>query len=628
MFKCFCGCGPRIKPEEIEDMVIATARVIAPPSDASLIIRENGEIISITDVAAQNLKASAIIHTNIDDRLVEPLDVFLDGCTGLDGTPVGVRYVISKKHHIINTLLIRFEVAGTPFYVVKFVPADYRTRLMNRAITSTGSSGHIAEDILKHFSHNIGNTLLPSVIEVENLLRTGEPLRPSDHAHVGAIFTQRTLQLEAALLASDAETLTLTQDLSVVLAEFKGVAQKWAKFRPSIEVEGLETFTIPEGFRVEGMLGEATSLFEVLYLRMILYAPEGKLTFDQDCQADKVSISMEMTHQRKASATPKLGSIGGAGVVKSPPHFGMEAESKSSSSGARDFISPLSLSPTGTGAIGGRRRAGSSQEIYARASSIAQEDSYGASIDSQIGFLTNSPGFIEKMDATIKVNAGPTSTKITFSLGVTPRSPGTPPTPLLGTPVIDDYSRYIGTPLKVLIVDDEKTNRRLAGRMTEQIGGGVTYKMCEAAEDVPAIIAKDPYAFDLILMDIVMNRGESGDATSKKLKADHPHLCIVPMTANTSVADKVKYDAAGMDCTQILGKPFTKEDMGSIYGRYQKKKHDKLAARSSRAGRLAPLDRAYFEEDEEKGTPGKTREPKTVAFLPGTPSSGSDSTKR
>lgn len=98
--------------------------------------------------------------------------------------------------------------------------------------------------------------------------------------------------------------------------------------------------------------------------------------------------------------------------------------------------------------------------------------------------------------------------------------------------------------LRVLLVEDNATNRLIAGRMLEALGAQVSL-----AEDGVQGVAMVREGFDLILMDIQMPGMDGVEATQRirALPAPIGTAPILAMTANAMAHQQAGYVAAGMD---------------------------------------------------------------------------------
>ncbi len=104
---------------------------------------------------------------------------------------------------------------------------------------------------------------------------------------------------------------------------------------------------------------------------------------------------------------------------------------------------------------------------------------------------------------------------------------------------------------RVLIVDDSETNRMLIGLLLQEMG----YEISEAADGEDAIRSFDPYAHDIILMDIQMP-GISGIEAARTLRAMGAAAPIFAVSAGTSLLDAAASEKDLFD--GFIGKPIDK----------------------------------------------------------------------
>jgi PAS domain S-box-containing protein len=111
--------------------------------------------------------------------------------------------------------------------------------------------------------------------------------------------------------------------------------------------------------------------------------------------------------------------------------------------------------------------------------------------------------------------------------------------------------------LRVLVVEDNATNRMIARRMLESLGAIVATAE-DGEEGADAAIHG---AFDLVLMDIQMPRLDGVGATERIRASNGPaaQVPIVGLTANVLPRQREKYLAAGMDA--VVGKPVSPADL-------------------------------------------------------------------
>jgi CheY-like chemotaxis protein len=111
-------------------------------------------------------------------------------------------------------------------------------------------------------------------------------------------------------------------------------------------------------------------------------------------------------------------------------------------------------------------------------------------------------------------------------------------------PSADDADDPLFAGLRVLVVEDNATNRLIATRMLEALGARVT-----TAEDGRQGVAAAGQGFDLILMDIQMPGMDGVEATQRirAMKGSVGAVPILAMTANALAHQRASYLAAGMD---------------------------------------------------------------------------------
>ena len=101
-------------------------------------------------------------------------------------------------------------------------------------------------------------------------------------------------------------------------------------------------------------------------------------------------------------------------------------------------------------------------------------------------------------------------------------------------------------PLRILLVDDNKTNQKLASLVLGRLG----YKPAIATNGAEAVSKQFEGNYDVILMDIEMPEMDGVDATMAIREAEgitSEKVYIVATTANAMQGDRERYLAAGMD---------------------------------------------------------------------------------
>ncbi|MCX8086869.1 MAG: ATP-binding protein, partial [Rhodocyclaceae bacterium] len=112
--------------------------------------------------------------------------------------------------------------------------------------------------------------------------------------------------------------------------------------------------------------------------------------------------------------------------------------------------------------------------------------------------------------------------------------------------------------LKVLLVEDNATNRLVAQRLLEK--AGVTVEVAENGAEALEKLAAAATPFDAVLMDVQMPVMDGLEAT-RRLKADgrFAHLPVIAMTADAMAEDRQRCLEAGMQ--EYLAKPI---DFGEL----------------------------------------------------------------
>lgn len=119
--------------------------------------------------------------------------------------------------------------------------------------------------------------------------------------------------------------------------------------------------------------------------------------------------------------------------------------------------------------------------------------------------------------------------------------------------------------LKVLVVDDNKLNLKVASKLLEKYN--LSIDTCETGIDAISKISNNN-SYDLIFLDDMMPK-MSGVETFKRLrKINRITTPIVALTANAITGEKEKYLEIGFD--DYLAKPINKEELDKIVKKYYK----------------------------------------------------------
>jgi signal transduction histidine kinase/CheY-like chemotaxis protein len=120
--------------------------------------------------------------------------------------------------------------------------------------------------------------------------------------------------------------------------------------------------------------------------------------------------------------------------------------------------------------------------------------------------------------------------------------------------------KFAGLPLRVLVVDDNEVNRKVASRILEKLGihTGVAENGLEAVRSLTAV----PY--DAVFMDCQMPVMDGYEATREIRRSEKSgqHLAIIAMTADALAGARERCLAAGMD--DYISKPVKIDDLSRM----------------------------------------------------------------
>lgn len=120
----------------------------------------------------------------------------------------------------------------------------------------------------------------------------------------------------------------------------------------------------------------------------------------------------------------------------------------------------------------------------------------------------------------------------------------------------------LGRPLRILIADDNSTNRLVVSRMLHDVDARITM-----AADGTEAVAADCSQFDVILMDVRMPEMDGLEATAR-IRAKGIDTPVIAFTANAFAEDVEKCNQAGM--TDFLVKPARKAALLAVMHRVLK----------------------------------------------------------
>jgi len=132
--------------------------------------------------------------------------------------------------------------------------------------------------------------------------------------------------------------------------------------------------------------------------------------------------------------------------------------------------------------------------------------------------------------------------------------------------------------LRVLLVEDNAVNQRLASRLLEKRGHSVEV----AGNGLEALEALEKESFDLVLMDVqmpVMDGFEATAAIRKKEGGSGIRVPIVALTAHAMKGDREKCLAGGMD--RYLTKPIRSQELDELLENYLVRRVETTEAQES-----------------------------------------------
>ncbi len=125
---------------------------------------------------------------------------------------------------------------------------------------------------------------------------------------------------------------------------------------------------------------------------------------------------------------------------------------------------------------------------------------------------------------------------------------------------------HAGSRLRILLVEDNIVNQRVASRILEKQG----YSVAIAGNGVHALKAIEEQNFDLVLMDLQMPEMGGFEATAKIREQEEmtrTHIPIVAMTAHAMTGDRERCLASGMD--DYISKPVRAAALVELVEKYR-----------------------------------------------------------
>jgi two-component system, sensor histidine kinase RpfC len=129
---------------------------------------------------------------------------------------------------------------------------------------------------------------------------------------------------------------------------------------------------------------------------------------------------------------------------------------------------------------------------------------------------------------------------------------------------IQSQNAAISIPRKVLVADDNRTNRNVLATILESAGHAVVM----VTDGDEAIDALEEGNFDVLLLDVNMPRLNGIDAASmwRQIEGGRSHLPIIGVTADATTETETRCLAAGMDIR--ITKPFDAKHLLSLIDQY------------------------------------------------------------
>jgi two-component system, OmpR family, response regulator len=132
------------------------------------------------------------------------------------------------------------------------------------------------------------------------------------------------------------------------------------------------------------------------------------------------------------------------------------------------------------------------------------------------------------------------------------RTAGPPAGPAVGPPV--PMLRADGRPVRVLVVDDEPTLAELLASVLRYEG----WEIRTAGDGTSAVRTAREFWPDAVILDVMLPDFD-GLEVLRRIRAGHPHVCVLFLTARDAVDDRVAGITAGGD--DYVTKPFSLEEV-------------------------------------------------------------------
>src|ERR1700750_2028248 len=117
-----------------------------------------------------------------------------------------------------------------------------------------------------------------------------------------------------------------------------------------------------------------------------------------------------------------------------------------------------------------------------------------------------------------------------------------------------DVQRPDGTPIRVLVVDDEPSLAELLASVLRYEG----WEIRTAGDGASAVRLAREFRPDAVVLDVMLPDFD-GMEVLRRLRAELPHVCVLFLTARDAVEDRVAGITAGGD--DYVTKPFSLEEV-------------------------------------------------------------------
>lgn len=148
----------------------------------------------------------------------------------------------------------------------------------------------------------------------------------------------------------------------------------------------------------------------------------------------------------------------------------------------------------------------------------------------------------------------------------------------------------------VMIVEDEESIRKFVKINLDRAG----YNVLEASNGEEGLMIASREKLDIVVLDVMLP-GIDGFEVCKRLRADHPHLGIIMLTAKSQDIDKIMGLEYGTD--DYMTKPFNPTELvlrlKSIERRLEPDKEESKSTIDFKPFRIDAYSRQFYKNDQE-----------------------------